>query len=569
MKPTDPDPDVDIVLQEDEEDDSADGRIAVNEVQEEGIKRNLFPAEETIEDQLPMAVENICNDEGTKVDSEKEKRTKDNSEQEEEAKDNSEQEETKDDSEQELPIKGDSEEANGDSEQEDEVKEDLGQEVETKSDSEQELGNKDNSEQKNQNATVKTSSVIEGITEVNFQHQDTQEEEMELDVVETDSLEAVNVSHPVDKFCSQSSSNFSPSNEFDDATVAANNPKKTKKVVKISLWNEAIDDMRNIDEDSDTEEGDLEIMIKKRIERKSKRWSKRNSSEASNIVMNAAEDPENAEIIEDFQRYMSMGANGKDPSTISKYMGHIVYYPDSYLQFLTDKDQTFKLEMHLKFGESDYRDVSFPLDWVQETTSENPSRCVEKLKAHAEYRQFVNYKSGQSKLSSNEKNTITNYLSGLDKEIKAQNLFNKFTVQVNNEHVEKVRAKMTLNPDSSENVANAVKVWNNSETQREIAEEMTKIYEDFVKMEDDTVKKSVNRKFTQFAHWVRFNLVLSDKNRSGTYKFRNIDFSSNTEVYFPEDCDFDSLPDGWNLHQPQSADARPSAWLLSLPGKIL
>ena len=90
----------------------------------------------------------------------------------------------------------------------------------------------------------------------------------------------------------------------DEATVAANNPKKTKKVVKISLWNEAVDDMKNIDEDSDTEEGDLEIMIKKRIERKSKRWSKRNSSEASNIVMNAAEDPENAEIIEDFQKYM-------------------------------------------------------------------------------------------------------------------------------------------------------------------------------------------------------------------------------------------------------------------------
>ena len=548
LKPADPDPVVDIVLQEDEEEnDNADEPSTVVEVQEELIRRNLFPADETIQEQLHGIEENIVNDdhdEGTKYSGE-ETGIRDNSEAVEDTKDNSEQDEE---------VKGDSEQAEeskDDSEQVEETKDDSEQAEETNNELEHELGNRED--------------IVDkvGVADVNIgQHQDFPEEEMEIDV-ESDGLETVTVRPPVDKFCSQSSSDSS--NNFLDAT---NNP-KMKKVVKISLWNEAIDDMKNIDEDSDIEEGDSESMIQKRFERKSKRWSKRNSSEASNIAMNASKDPANAEIIEDFHKYMAMGSRGKDPSTISKYMGHIVYYPDSYLQYLTDKDQSFKLEMHLKFGESVYRDVTFPLDWVQETTSENPSRCVEKLKAHSEYRQYVNYKSGQSNLSSNEKNTITNYLSGISKEVNAQNLYNKFSVQVNNEHVEKVRAKMTLNPNSSENVANAVKVWNTSETQREIAEEMTKIYEDFVKMGEEKEKKNVNRKFTQFAHWVRFNMVLSDKNRAATYRFRNIDFSSNTQVYFPEDCDFDSLPDGWNLHQPPSPDARPSAWLLTLPGMLL
>ena len=41
---------------------------------------------------------------------------------------------------------------------------------------------------------------------------------------------------------------------------------------------------------------------------------------------------------------------------------------------------------------------------------------------------------------------------------------------------------------------------------------------------------------------------------------------SNKEVWFPEGCDFDSLPPSWNINARPSPNAPPSAYLLSLPG---
>ena len=372
--------------------------------------------------------------------------------------------------------------------------------------------------------------------------------------------DTVRIKHPNDKFCSQSSSEWERNRSAEDITVSK------KKRVTVSLSNEALDDMKDLGEDSDTEENDKDSFNENRIARKTARWSKRNSSHTGSVSA-PEEDQENKKVIEDFQKYLLLRTNDGDKcGTISKVMGHIIYYPDSYLRYLTDKDPSFKLEMNVNFGATNYRDIKFPLDWIQETTSEDPSRCVEKLKAHSKYRQFIKYKCGNSNLPSSDKNVVVEFLDNVHKEVTAQNLYNKFSIQVNNEKIEKDRARMTLNPDSALNVANAVKVWNSSDIQREIQKEMTQLYAETIKNKSLKEKAISNRKFTQFSHWVRFNLILSDKNRPAVYKFRNIDLVSNNEIWFPEGCDFDSLPPNWNIHARPSPNTPPSAYLLSLPG---
>ena len=356
------------------------------------------------------------------------------------------------------------------------------------------------------------------------------------------------------RFCTQSSSRSSKNINC-----------QMKKQVIISLWNEAVEDITDINEDSDSEENDPEAMKKKRISRKTARWSRRNSLEDQ--VSAPHEDPKNVKVIEDLQAYLLMRTTGGDKcSTVSKVLGHICFYPDSYLQHETDKDRNFKLEMNLNFGASDYRDIKFPLDWIKETTSEDPSRVVEKLKAHSRFRQYLKYKCGNSNLPSSEKHVIVELLDGISKEITAQNLYNKYSIEVNNESVESKRARMTLDPDMAQKVAKAVKAWNNSEIQKEIQKDMTQLYEETLKKKSLNADAITNRKFTQFSHWVRFNLILSDKNRPSCYKFRNIDLISNAEVWFPEGCDFASIPPNWNIHVRPSPDTPPSATLLSLPG---
>ena len=361
------------------------------------------------------------------------------------------------------------------------------------------------------------------------------------------------------RFFSQSSS------QFESSRSSKNINCQMKKQVIISLWNEAVEDIIDINEDSDSEENDTEAMKKKRISRKTARWSRRNSLEDQ--VSAPHEDPKNVKVIEDLQAYLLMRTTGGDKcSTVSKVLGHICFYPDSYLQHETDKDRNFKLEMNLNFGASDYRDIKFPLDWIKETTSEDPSRVVEKLKAHSRFRQYLKYKCGNSNLPSSEKHVIVELLDGISKEITAQNLYNKYSIEVNNESVESKRARMTLDPDMAQKVAKAVKAWNNSEIQKEIQKDMTQLYEETLKKKSLNADAITNRKFTQFSHWVRFNLILSDKNRPSCYKFRNIDLISNAEVWFPEGCDFASIPPNWNIHVRPSPDTPPSATLLSLPG---
>ena len=83
-------------------------------------------------------------------------------------------------------------------------------------------------------------------------------------------------------------------------------------------------------------------------------------------------------------------------STITnKALGHLFKYPDSLLNHRVLKDPEFLLKDLLRFHENPptRKLVENPSGWIEDITGEswleNPSRVVEKLKAHSRLRSYV------------------------------------------------------------------------------------------------------------------------------------------------------------------------------------
>ena len=338
------------------------------------------------------------------------------------------------------------------------------------------------------------------------------------------------------------------------------------KKVSLSVMNEPIYEIENIEErkDSDHEDDDYKAETRQRLINKTKRHLRRSQLQVSDSVQKLF--PVDKVVLEEFQDYMIMRTVSESNSkhgTVTKAVGHIIDYPDSLVQYKYFKDDSFRLKQNLDFSSKDYRDPDFPLDWINATCSDNPSRAVEKLKSHGYWRDFLKLKVSKSSVSTKRKTELNNVIDGITKDITDQRVYRRFQILLNDEAVEKKRAKQTLNPDEASTIVNAVKTWNESDVKKNLDIKMTNYYDDArVKGKD----KLRNREFTQFSHYVRFTLILSDKNRISTYKFRNVDFASNNPVWFPDGCDLSNLPIGYNPHQPPSPDKPPSAWVMQVPG---
>ena len=141
-------------------------------------------------------------------------------------------------------------------------------------------------------------------------------------------------------------------------------------------------------------DGDTEEFTARRIHGLGRRHAERNE-DRSNIPLHEREG--NREIKEEFTEFLkrtssTTAATGSVTSTVSKYVGHIFSYPDSWLEFETvQKNELFKAKIHFAFGEPHFQLMSSPMGWVDHTgtVKDEAGRRMERLKAHAAFRRYL------------------------------------------------------------------------------------------------------------------------------------------------------------------------------------
>ena len=323
----------------------------------------------------------------------------------------------------------------------------------------------------------------------------------------------------------------------------------------------------NHEGDSDFEEGDKPEFSHNRVSRKAERRDNRMNLSVSNL----AEKNGNKGFVAKFKEFMSNRgiSKAKDDRSADKIIGHIISYEDSVLEYESKLDEDFFLDRLIAFKSDDFLALKFPLGWIKSTWGENPSRAVEKLKAHKHLREYIKFAIDSTHFGGStddllKKNFIIEGVDRITRDIEAKGLYAEYDKLMKIENMEKRQARMTVNPSEAHNVARAVTTWNQSQESKEKELHFIKIYEDLVG--GGQVK---SRAFTTFGHYVRFRFVISDKSRPGSYhQLLNSDIATAKKLWWPEGyTGFGDLPQNWDSNIPPSPDAKPSAWSITVSGK--
>ena len=249
-----------------------------------------------------------------------------------------------------------------------------------------------------------------------------------------------------------------------------------------------------LEKDSDWESSDGVEFTRERMRRKRLRHSKR--CHGKQVILHEIEG--NKEAYEEFRNYMDktriFTPKKKKPvgisnqkrlnklhPTIEKTLGHIFTYEDSLLNFLSNKNSTFRMKDHCSFASSNFRTLEHPLDWVEDPSflvENDPGRQLEKLKAHAQYRQYLRYKLDKEDVDNDASLTrsrnIGEGLERIERSVSSMKLFKKYTISVNQSKVARDNAKLLLDPNKHMNEIDCVEKWMKSESCRQLTEEYEK-----------------------------------------------------------------------------------------------
>ena len=332
---------------------------------------------------------------------------------------------------------------------------------------------------------------------------------------------------------------------------------------------------QSLDLDSDCEMEDSSEFTESRLEMKSSRYKRRNQVEKSPKL---SELEGNKTIIKDFVDFIQKEkltiTNPRKLSTINKECGHLFYYDDSMLEYLSKEVENYSLDRHFHISSLNLLEVKDPKDWIDSSGGpsgkQKPSRRKEQLKAHAKWREFVKDKlEEQTEDSSLEtlmkREILIKKIDKIGNKISDRQTFSQLSQLETHERLERQKAKETLNPSHSYNEVNCVQVWFTSKEAIKEEEECMKIWEKTV-----AGKKIGSREFTRFSNWCRFTVALEDKNRRSVYNFSNKDFRTKCKKWLPEpghEVDqIQLLPDGWNPDIPPEEITEPSCWVIKLTG---
>ena len=317
--------------------------------------------------------------------------------------------------------------------------------------------------------------------------------------------------------------------------------------------------------DSDVEDGDSEAYTIMRVKNKKVRYLSRNLRKQK-----PKDIPENKEFIESMRSFMlnsTIGNATRDNSTIDKAFRHLFFHEDSLLNFQTKKSPNFRLVNWKNFGSESFENLVNPRDWILDTCGNQGGKGIERLKSHSELRAYIDYELDQFDTSNEfvlEKNAIRENLNAISKYVTKGKFYNRYNKLANNFKQECDLAKKILNPSINHNVANCVKVWNESLEKEELDKDNQFIYEQAIKKGDISTSN-----FNKYAQYARMVLCLSDKSRQGAYKFKIQHYLDKLPQYYPpEYTGFEDLPNDWNPNVPPTEESEPDVWMIHVPGKF-
>ena len=320
-------------------------------------------------------------------------------------------------------------------------------------------------------------------------------------------------------------------------------------------------DIDGFSDDSDFEEGDTDDFTSYRKTNKKERHDSRNI-----VVESLSSKKENHDVIEDMKKYLKsniIGPANKESSTITKAMGHLFLFKDSYLNHLTQKHENFTLNQLIDFEGPNFLPLDHPGEWIRSTYNEVSGKAVERLKCHASLRNYVQHKAEQLK-NLELKNEIFNGCRRIQEQIANERLYKKYRQMYECSKNRLKNAKMVLKTSQGSKIQNLMYLWNHSQTKMQLDFE----YEDIYERSMETGKIS-GRDFTKWSNWTRFNMMLSDKGRAGVYEFTNEDFVSRIKMYFPLDYDdFNRLPPSHNPFEKPYSNPEPTNYAIQLSGDL-
>ena len=336
------------------------------------------------------------------------------------------------------------------------------------------------------------------------------------------------------------------------------------------------DDITADDMDSDYYEEDDPLFTFNRTEMKKKRHLRRNLDTGCDEI---AEQPGNVTVINGFREYLikkcNLSSNNDQKSTLSLSMGHLFLYNDSYLNFLTSRDENFRLERLFDFNDDNNMiTISSPLNWIAVTGGpsgkEHPSRQLEQLKAHCRLREYLEHKLNDVTLNGQgliKKLALTRNNEEISREIERLKIRKKLLDLYNSEKDKKRRMNQILVPEADMNEYEAVKTWFQSPESKEKEEEVVAIWKEGVRNHSSITE----RKFNKVASLARFTLAICDKSRPSSYCFTNGDYFDKTSVWLPEDkikdmWILDRVPTDWKLYTAPDNVTKASCFEIRLYG---
>ena len=331
----------------------------------------------------------------------------------------------------------------------------------------------------------------------------------------------------------------------------------------------------NFDCDSDFEEDDEEEYTNHRLEMKKVRQMKRNTVTAGEEI---SDRPGNVDFIKSFQEFLVRQCNDGKKSTVVFTMGHMFNYNDSWLNFMTSKDKNFLLDRLLDFKNSgNFVTLSSPMNWLAvtggPTGKDQPSRQLEQLKAHARFRNYLEFKVNEENFDGEgiiKKLAFVQNNAAISTEIERLKIRNKLNKWYNFEKNKKRKMRQILNPEVDINILEAVKTWFNSDVSKEKEAEAVSIWKKTIKSKPQLIKE---KDFMKVAMLARFTTAVCDKLRPGAYKFKNTDYEDKVAVYFPEDMyeeiwSIENLPANCKLYSPPHPAAEPKCYEIRLDGNL-
>ena len=326
----------------------------------------------------------------------------------------------------------------------------------------------------------------------------------------------------------------------------------------------------DLEDDSDVESGDDESFTFIRLRNKMDRYEKRNIPDKVLLC----DVPANKEFINGFVTYIKKNATTQNPKnpTINLSTSVLFRHEDSLLEYLTQKDSSFTLDKLLCFNDLErFQELKNPASWVHQISGDdgrqNATRRKEMLKAYVRLCRYILFLLGDADfgtdvLSIVRRDKIRTNLKDIIEEIDTSKSWTKLRKIVETERQDVIKAKATVDPDEKHKAEMANKTYFASKEFKKRVTANIKIWDDCVATENIGA-----RNFDSVGNFARHILAMTDRNRSGAYKFKNSDFASRDRVWFPPGHNsekFDGLPEGWNMYK-QPADGRqPDAWIINL-----